>query len=183
MNRRQNSNQVLSIIEQRSSAREYSSESLTETELHTILEAGLRAPTGMNRREIHFTVVKGDNPVLLELDEEKRRLRGQEKQPHNFYYEAPVLILLSAEDEFKWSRVDSGIAVENMALAAESLGLGTLIIGCIYDALSGEKKEYFLEKFQVPRGYSFQIALAVGHKTDHKTPHEYDFEQQVTILE
>ena len=177
------SNQVLSTIKQRSSARAYSTEQLTQSELDTILKAGLMAPTGMNRQEIHFTVVKGDNPVLAELDEENKRLRGQEKQPHNFYYEAPVLILLSAEDEFKWSKVDSGIAVENMTLAAESLGLGTLIIGCVYDALHGEKQEYFSRKLQIPQGYSFQIALAVGHKTDNKTPHEYDYEKQVTILE
>lgn len=54
-----------------------------------------------------------------------------------------MLIFLSAEDDFKWSRVDAGIAVQNMVLAAESLGLGTLILGCVYDALHGEKKEYF----------------------------------------
>lgn len=176
-------NQVLSTIKQRSSARAYSTEQLTQSELDTILKAGLMAPTGMNRQEIHFIVIKGDNPVLAELDEEKRRLRGQEKQPHNFYYEAPVLIFLSAEDEFKWKSVDAGIAVENMVLAAESIGLGTLIIGCVYDALHGEKQRYFSEKLQIPEGYSFQIALAVGHKTDNKTPHEYDYEKQVTILE
>jgi nitroreductase len=176
-------NQVLTTIKQRSSARAYSNEALTQSELDTILQAGLMAPTGMNRQEIHFTVVKGNNSVLAELDEEKRKLRGQEKQPHNFYYEAPVLIFLSAEDEFKWSKIDAGIAVENMALAAESLGLGTLIIGCVYDALHGEKQEYFSEKLQIPEGYSFQIALAVGHKTDNKIPHEYDFEKQVTFLE
>ncbi len=176
-------NQVLSTIEQRSSAREYSAEQLTQSELDTILNAGLMAPTGMNRQEVHFTVVKGDNPVLAELDEEKRRLRGQEEQPHNFYYEAPVLIFLSAEDDFKWKSIDSGIAVENMVLAAESIGLGTLIIGCVYDALHGEKQEYFSGKLQIPEGYSFQIALAVGHKADNKTPHEYDYEKQVTILE
>ncbi len=177
------SNQVLSTIKQRSSARAYSTEQLTQSELDIILTAGLMAPTGINRQEIHFTVVKGYNPVLAELDEEKRRLRGQEKQPHNFYYEAPVLIFLSAEDGFKWSKVDSGIAVENMTLAAESLGLGTLIIGCVYDALHGEKQEYFSEKLKMPQGYSFQIALAVGHKTDNKIPHEYDYEKQVTVLE
>jgi nitroreductase len=180
---KQISNQVLSTIKQRSSARAYSTEQLTQSELDTILKAGLMAPTGMNRQEIHFTAVKGDNPVLAELDEEKRKLRGQEKQPHNFYYEAPFVIFLSAEEEFKWSRVDAGIAVENMALAAESLGLGTLIIGCVYDALHGEKQKYFSEKLQIPEGYSFQIALAVGHKTDNKTPHEYDPERQVNILQ
>lgn len=176
------SNQVVSVMKQRSSARAYSQESVTQEELNTILEAGLMAPTGMNRQEIHFTVVKGDHPILEELDVEKRKLRGQEKQPHLFYYEAPMLIFLSAEDDFKWSKVDAGIAVENMTLAAESLGLGTLIIGCIYDAMHGEKQAYFSEKLKLPEGYSFQIALAVGHKTDNKAPHTYDFEKQVTML-
>lgn len=175
-------NEVLSIIKKRSSARAYSTEEITKEELNTILEAGLMAPTGMNRKEIRFSVVKGDNPVLTEMDEEKRRLRGQDVQPHNFYYEAPVLIFISAEDDFKWSRVDAGIAVQNMTLAAESLGLGSLIIGCVYDALNGEKKAYFSEKLQIPEGYSFQIALAVGHKTDNKTPHDFDFSEQVTIV-
>lgn len=175
-------NQVLEVMEKRSSARAYSEEKLSQSELDVILKAGLQAPTGMNQKEIRFTVVDGQNPILEELDEEKRKLRGQDKQPHNFYYEAPVLILLSAEDGFKWSVVDAGIAVQNMTLAAESLGLGTLIIGCIYDALRGEKKEYFSQALQIPEGYSFEIALAVGHKMDHKTPHDYQYEEQVTIL-
>jgi nitroreductase len=176
------SNQVLSVIKKRSSARAYTHDMPTEEELNTILEAGLMAPTGMNRQEIHFTVVKGDNPALAELDEEKLKLHGQERPQKNFYYEAPVLIFLSAEDDFKWSKVDAGIAVQNMALAAESLGLGSLIIGCVYDTMHGDKQEYFNKRFQIPEGYSFQIALAVGHKADNKTPHEYDFDKQVTKL-
>jgi nitroreductase len=177
------SNQVLEVIAKRSSARAYSGEMPTKEELNCILEAGLQAPTGMNRKEIHFSVVKGDHLVMEELDAEKRRLRGQEKAEKNFCYNAPLLILLSAEDGFKWSVVDAGIAVENMSLAAESLGLGSLIVGCIYDALNGEKKEYFSKKFQIPEGYSFVIALAVGQKTDAKIPHDYDFKQQVTFVE
>ena len=176
-------NQVLMTIEKRSSARAYSSGQLTEEQLDAILRAGLMAPTATNRQELHFTVVKGAHPLLKELDDEKNRLRMLEKQPHNFYYEAPVVILVSAEDAFSWSRVDAGIAVENMTLAAESLGLGTLIIGCIYDAMHGEKQEYFSQTLQIPEGYSFQIALAVGEKTDHKAPHQFDYEKQVSILE
>lgn len=175
------SNQVLEVIKKRSSARAYSEEKPTKEELDIILEAGLQAPTGMNRQEIRFSVVSGDNPILEELDVEKRSLRGQEKQPHNFYYEAPVLIFLSAEDGFKWSKVDAGIAVQNMTLAAESIGLGSLIIGCVYDALHGEKKEYFSKALAIPEGYSFEIALAVGHKLDDKKPHEYNAKEQVTV--
>lgn len=176
------SNKVLETMRQRSSARAYSAEKLTEKELNYIVEAGLQAPTATNRQEIRFSVADGENPVLSELDEEKNRLRGLEKQPHNFYYEAPVVIFLSAEDGFRWSGVDAGIAVQNMALAAESLGLGSLIIGCVYDALHGEKKEYFSQALRIPEGYSFQIALAAGHKTDDKAPHAYAFEKQVTRL-
>jgi nitroreductase len=175
-------NDVLETIKKRSSARAYTAEAVTEEELDAILRAGLMAPTGMNKQEIHFTVVKGDDPVLEELDEAKRSLRGQEKQPVNFCYDAPLIIFLSAEDGFKWSVVDAGIAVENMALAAESLGLGNLIIGCIYDAMHGEKQKYFEEKLKFPAGYSFQIALAVGHKSDNKIPHEFEYDKQVTIL-
>lgn len=176
------SNQVLEVIKKRSSARAYSQEELTKSELETILNAGLRAPTGKNQKEIRFTVVKGNHPILDELEGEMRQLRGEGRQPHNFYYEAPVLILLSAEDGFKWSKVDAGIAVQNMALAAESLGLGSLTIGCIYDAMHGTKKEYFSRELQIPEGYCFEIALAVGHKMDNKTPHDYSFEKQVTFL-
>jgi nitroreductase len=175
-------NEVLETIKSRSSARAYSSENITEEELNTILKAGLEAPTGMNKRELHFSVVKGDNPILAELDDEKCALRNQDKQPHNFYYEAPVVVFISAEEDFKWSKVDSGIAVENMALAAQSLGLGSLIIGCVYDALNGEKKGYFSDALKLPKGYSFEIAIALGHKTDNKTPHEYDFDSQVTCV-
>lgn len=175
-------NQVLEVIRKRSSARAYSDEEITKEQLEKIIEAGLQGPTGMNKKEIHFTVVKGDAPILEELDAEKRALRGQDKQPHNFYYEAPVLIFLSAEDDCRWSKVDSGIAVQNMAIAAESMGLGNLIIGCVYDALHGEKKSYFDKALAIPEGYSFQIALAVGHKTDNKTPHDYDESVQVSYL-
>lgn len=173
---------TLSAIKHRSSARAYSKEEVTKEELEMILNAGLQAPTGKNHKEVHFTVVKGDAPFLNELDEEKRKLRGQGEQPHNFYYEAPLLIFLSAERGFKWSTLDSGIAVQNMALAAEELGLGSLIIGCIYDAMHGEKQDYFEKELRLPEGYSFEIALAIGHKMDDKTPHDYEFEKQVTYL-
>ena len=181
-NEKQTSNQVLSTIEKRSSARAYSSKELTQSELDAIINAGLMAPTAANRQEIHFSVVKGDSEVLTELEKEFRGPEISEKPPHNFYYEAPVLIFISAENEFKWGSLDAGIAVQNMVLAAESLGFGTLIIGCVYDTLHGEKEEYFSKKLQIPEGYSFCVALAVGEKTDNKTPHEYDYERQVSVI-
>lgn len=173
---------VIETIKKRSSTRGYTPEPLTEEELNTLLHAGLEAPTAANKQEIHFTVLKGDNPVLQELEGEKNHLRGIETPPHNFYYEAPTVVVLSADSTYKWSPLDAGIAVENMALAAEELGLGSLIIGCIYDTLRGEKKEYFSKALQFPEQYEYEIAIAFGHKAVTKEPHTYDMQAQVTYL-
>ena len=76
-------NQIIEVIEKRCSTRGYTAETLTETELNTLIQAGLHAPTATNRQEIHFTVLKGDNPLLKELEEEKNHLRGIVDPPHS----------------------------------------------------------------------------------------------------
>lgn len=173
---------VIETIKKRSSTRGYTNEPLTDDELNILLHAGLQAPTAANKQEIHFTVLKGDNKLLTELEEEKNRLRNISDAPHNFYYEAPTVVILSADSDYKWSALDAGIAVENMALAAEELGLGNLIIGCIYDAMRGEKKAYFSDALKFPENYEYEIAIAFGHKAVTKEPHTYDADAQVTYL-
>ena len=61
-------NHTLETIEKRSSTRGYTPEALSDTELEALLRAGLQAPTATNRQEIHFTVLKGDNPLLEEIE-------------------------------------------------------------------------------------------------------------------
>lgn len=173
---------VLEAIRKRSSTRGFTEEPLTEAELNALLQAGLQAPTAANKQEIHFTVLEGNDPILTELEEEKNRLRDLRNPPHNFYYEAPTVVILSADSDFRWSTLDAGIAVENMALAAEGLGLGSLIIGCIFDALRGEKKNYFAEALKLPANYRYEIAVAFGHKAMAKEPHTYNADAQITRL-
>lgn len=173
---------VLEAIKQRSSTRGYTDKPLTKAETELLIHAGLQAPTAANKQEIHFTILNGNNPILKELEDEKNRLRGITAPEHNFYYEAPVVIILSADSTFRWGTLDAGIAVENMALAAEELGLGSLIIGCIYDALMGEKKDYFANALAFPENYEYKIAIAFGHKAVTKTPHTYNANEKITYL-
>lgn len=173
---------MIEAIKKRCSTRGYTKEALTDAETDALLHAGMQAPTAANRQEIHFTVLKGDNPILRELEDEKNRLRNLSAPEHNFYYEAPAVVILSADSTFRWGTLDAGIAVENMALAAEELGLGSLIIGCIYDALMGERKEYFSKALKLPENYEYKIAIAFGHKATTKEPHTYHADAQVTFL-
>lgn len=174
--------EILKAIETRSSTRGYTEEKLTKEELDRLILAGLQAPTAANRQEIHITVLDGSNPILAEIENEKNRLRGLKDLPHNFYFEAPVVLLLSGDKSFYWSQVDAGIAVENIALAAEGMGLGSLIIGCIKDALTGEKEAYFADALHFPEGWGYEIAIALGHKAVEKEPHTYSVQDNVTYL-
>ncbi len=173
---------VTDAIRKRSSTRGYTAQPLTDAELEALIHAGLQAPTATNRQEVHFTVLRDGHPILQEIEDEKNRLRNLSDPPHNFYYEAPAVIILSGESSYKWNSLDAGIAVENMALAAEALGLGSLIIGCIYDAMRGEKKEAFGKALHFPENYEFKIAIAFGHKAVYKEPHTYDAATRVTFL-
>ena len=174
-------NEVLKALESRFSTRGYTAEKLTDEELDTLIKAGLQAPTATNRQEIHITVVDGGHPILAEIEQEM--LAGTGRTPEkNFYYGAPTLLLLSADSKFSWGPVDAGIAVENIAIAAEALGLGNLIIGCIKKAMNGDRYAEFAEKLKLPEGYRFEVAIAVGHKATSKAPHEYSVEKNVTFI-
>ncbi len=174
-------NDILNAIALRSTTRAYTDEALTEAELDTLLKAGLQAPTAANRQEIHISVVDGSNPLLAEIEKEKNVLSGVEP-PVNFYYNAPTVFFLSGDSAFPWSALDAGIAVENMALAAEGLGLGSVIIGCVKGVLTGAKASEFAQALHFPEGYTFEIAIAAGHKAAGKDPHEYSMDDHVSRI-
>ena len=88
------------------------------------------------------------------------------------FYHAPTVVFLFGEKEFSWTEVDCGIAVENMALAAEGLGVGSVILGLPKPAFAGEKADVLRLKLQCPEGYDFVIALALGFSTDTKAAHD-----------
>lgn len=176
--------EVLEAIAKRSSTRAYTTEKLTEEEVEVLVKAGLEAPTARNEQEIHISVVDGEHPVLAEIDEEKRKIlniKEGENVP-DFYYHAPTVLMLSGKKDFSWTSVDAGICVENIAIAAEALGLGSVIIGIISGAMQGEKKAHFAKVLQFPDNYEFVVAIAVGHKDVEKEPHEIDVQKNVTYI-
>lgn len=186
-------NEVLKTIKERSSIRAYTDEKLTREEINAVITAALQAPTARNMQEVHVSVVGGDNPILKEIDTDRKikmlasapdeETKAKiESNPNNFYYNAPTVLILSADKDFKWSKFDAGIATANMTLAAQSMGLGNLVIGIIYDAMYSDKKDYYAKALDFPQNYEFAIAFAVGHKNTEKEPHEFDFDNSVSFI-
>lgn len=169
---------LFQVINERSSIRGYKPDMLTKDEIDLLVKAGLQAPTARNAQEIHISVIQTANPVVKEI---QQALNPDAKS--TFYYHAPVLFILSGRDDFKWSKLDAGIAVENMHLAAKGIGLGSVILGCIDRILLEEKKAYFDEKLCIPEGYSFAIALAAGYPDTQKAPHDIDVKANASFVD
>jgi nitroreductase len=56
-----------------------------------------------------------------------------------------------------------------MSLAAEGLGLGSVIIGCIREYMNSKAGEKWAKRFGLPEDQKFAIGLALGYK-DKETP-------------
>lgn len=169
---------VNEAITRRKTTRNFLDKKLSDEQIQLILEAGLKAPTATNKQEIHFTVI--NNKEILNTLDEKMNVEGK-RRPSSFYYNAPTFIVLSGPKDFYFSKIDAGIAVENMVLAAEELGLGTCIIGCLYKIFEEDEKLNELLKFK--EGDEHLICLAIGYSEDDKLPHTFNFNDNVTFLD
>ena len=79
---------------------------------------------------------------MMERNPDARSPRFADKDFHVFYH-APCVIFISGLPDFHYTPIDGGIAVENIALVAESMGLGSVILGMPREAFLGGKAEEF----------------------------------------
>lgn len=85
-------------------------------------------------------------PVVIAACAELNRAGFREGQP-------------STDKGGYWYMFDAGLALENMVLAATSLGLGTLFIG----GMNAKKAESLLE---VPQDYACVILMVLGYPNE-----------------
>jgi Nitroreductase len=154
-------NAVLDAILSRRSTRSFLDKQITDAELNTILDAGIWSPTARNQQEIDFYVIQDRNKINLINEKFSSSLNRENVQDVTFG--APTLVMLFGKKGSRFMRTDSGIAVQNMALAAESLGLGSLIIGCVKEFLDSIEGSELALSLGVPEGNSFCICIALGH--------------------
>jgi len=161
-------NPVLRAIADRRSIRSYKNGKVTREQLDLLLKAAEEAPSARNLQPWHFSVVQ--NPALLaEINTEVISIAKEDLG--NIFHGSETVIFLSYASDSKWGRLDCGIAVENIALAAHSIGLGTVILGRPEPAFSGPRRDYFNKLLKFPQGHVFGIAIAIGIPAGTKEAH------------
>jgi nitroreductase len=127
------SKDTISVIMARRSVRKYQPKPIPDKDLNAILEAGRQAPSAANRQPWHFVVV---------CDEAQRRKVAEACSGQTWMADAGTIIAAIGKPEVneKWYPVDVAIAMQNMILAATTLGYGTCWIG----AFDGEQVAHLL---------------------------------------
>jgi len=191
-------NQVMDLINKRTSLRNYDDKDVSKDVLSTIINAAMRAPTAGNMMLYSIIVVKDQNTrskLSVTCDD----------QP--FIAKAPVNLIFVADmqrmyDFFVASGVketcdarglpfykptkanlmlaisDALIAAQNAVIAAESLGLGTCYIGDIMENYETHKELLDLPEYVFPIGM-----LTLGYSKDEPTEPRPRFPETTIVFD
>ena len=175
--------ETIKNIKERFSCRGFKSTPLAQEQVKALEESALAAPSAKNMQPWHIIVVT-DKKEIESLDAEGMKELSTYKDPAMYnlmkerggslFYNAPYLMLILAEEKSDWASLDCGILCQNVVLTAESLGLGSCILGLAGVPLNGKSKDELQKRFKFPAGYKFAVAVAVGEVEHSKKPHDLD---------
>jgi len=166
-------NEFVRIICNRRSVRQYKAKQISDADLTQILDAALAAPNAMNQQKWHFTVVQDkvtlDRMVAIikenMINSGNDLLANRASVPgYHTFYNAPTVILITADEKARFVQIDCGAAAQNIALAAESLFLGSCIMTSSAYLFASQKGEEFKKKLGIPAGYSHVCTVALGYR-------------------
>jgi len=180
-------NKVIQTIKDRRSIRAYKKDQLVPQETIEILkECALYSPTAQNKQEWHFSFI--ENPTLiLEMEEYivseilknandaiKERMASINNK---VVYDAPLLVVISVDRETLgyYGKLDAGIAAQNLCLAAESLGLNSVMLGMVAPLFKGDKSDHWKTIVKMPETHDFAIAVAIGYGAMEGIKKELDY--------
>ena len=182
-------NEVLKVITERNSCRDFTGEPLTDEQVGILVDAALAAPSAMNRQPWRLVVIR-DKALIDELDvtgvgvmaadADKTAYERTMSRGGKLFYNAPCLIYI-LHDGSKYAVLDSGILCQTVALAAQSIGLTTCIVGMAAMPISGPSGAEVRKRLNFPDGYEFAIGILAGAENIGKEPHELDREKVTYI--
>ena len=162
-------NEIIAAIKSRRSVRRYKADPIGRDELDAIVEAGLFAPSAINQQSWHFTVIRNKEVIdrlslgvkgLLHThsDEHVRGFAKMDK--YHVFYDAPAVVLVSLDQKALAPMSDCSAAIQNMLLAAESLGIGSCWVGMtsVYFTDASHNAD-----FGIPEGFQPRYAVCLGY--------------------
>ena len=177
-------NETLKTIAERFSCRAYSDTPVSDEQVKAIATAALQAPSARDMQRWQIIAIR-DRALIQEIEDEgMNALKNMPDQSAynsilsrggKLLYNAPCVFVVAVEQaDLPGCSLDGGIVIQNIALAASSLGLGNVICLMSRLAFSSPKAAYFKEKLGFKPGYDFCCSVLIGHGEMTKEPHAID---------
>ena len=164
--------EVLEAIKTRRSIRKYKTNPVDDRTVELVLEAARWAPSWANTQCWRFIVVR-DDKIRNSLADTLIAVSDRPNRAAEAIRQAPAVIVTCAEvgksgyyarqpitgpvtDKGDWYMFDVALAMQNLTLAAHSLGLGTVHVG----AFDAKKAASIL---QVPEGFCVVEMTPLGY--------------------
>ena len=175
---------TLDVIVRRFACRAFTDEPVPHDTVRAIAEAGLRAPSAMNRQPWRLVLVE-DKAVLDSIGEAGLEVLKQCDQASYdrivgrgglLMYNAPAMIVLAEQphDGPFSADIDLGILASHVSLAATALGVDNCIAALPAMALQGPAGADRARAIGVPDGFVAMLVVLLGHAAKPGTPHEPD---------
>ena len=147
-------NETLNILKSRRSCKSYQARQITDAELDAVLEAGTYAPTGRNQQSPILVAIQ-DKETIARLSRLNAAIMGADIDP---FYGAPTVVVVLADKNWPTRVYDGSCVMENMMIAAESLGLGSRWIHRAKEEFESEEGRALLKSWGIEGEYE-----GIGH--------------------
>ncbi len=155
-------NPVMQNILSRRSIRKFKEQEIPKSILEMILKAGYYAPSGHNMQSWRFTVLTKQTDILKLKEVSDRTAR--ENHVHFYGFENPTAVVLISNDNRNPDGCqDASCAAENMMLAANSYGIGSVWINVLMTLRQKEPAKSMLDEFGIPGSHTVWASLAFGY--------------------
>lgn len=152
-------NETIKTILSRRSTRDFSDKPISAADLDLLIQAALHAPTAMNRQTFQFTVLTQKKDIE-ELAEVMGKALGREGYD---MYKPTALIITSNDRTSLYGRDDNACALQNIFLAAHSLGIGSVWINQLRDICDEPDVRRLLDRYEIPESHVVYGMAALGY--------------------
>lgn len=154
-------NEIIKAMLERRSIRKFKSDMVSKKDIDEIIEAGLYAANGMGRQAV-ITVAVTDKKLRDKIAEDNRKIGGWD-EGFDPFYNAPVILIVLAEKDWRNRVYDGSLVIGNMMLAAHSLGLGSIWIHRAKEEFETEEYKKLLKDIGVEGEWEGIGHCAIGY--------------------
>lgn len=160
-------NETINTIMDRRAVRTFDDRKVEREKIEEIVKAGLYAPSGAGRQDSVIIVIE-DRKKLDEIRALNASVMGKENIDP--FYGAPVVILVADKKGSSTALLDGAASIENMLIAATSLGLGTCWIHRAKEELETEWGKKLLSSLGLDDEYIGVGHIALGYYDESRKP-------------